>query len=86
MELFLYFLGTALGGVVVGSITTTYYHEKAIGLYKEVTSGKYTMMLVNSQNPRLLDAAMILAQGKIEMAVDELPEPPKPRLEVVKDE
>ena len=73
-------------GTIVGSYMTYQYWRPGIQLYRGVRTGEYNVILVNAENPRQFEAAMILSKGKIEMELAKEKEARKPHLEVVRDE
>ena len=71
--------------MVAGVLLTMRYFRAAISVYNSVMRGDYTMLLVDADNPRLMDAGAVLMQGKIEAELAKLDEAEsKPKLEVIK--
>ncbi len=56
--------------MATGINLTRIYYYKAIKLNKVLHQG-YVMMIANEDNPRLMDAGMILSQGNVEMEIEE---------------
>ena len=76
-------------GLIVGAYLTHNYYSPGIKLYQGAKDGEYNIIIVDVENPRQWDVAMLLHKGDIELqeikaqrAADEA----RSKIKVVEDE